>query len=324
MTSKYQKFYPEWIELYQQGLSIREIADRYKVNKGCVSYCIRNTIGIRPKNNHHLYEEEAIRLFQLGFNGQEIANQLNISFNVVKNILSKNGIHLGNKLKYEHLISHFIEDYEKGLSLREIGDKYNVSSQTVLNYLNYNQSKVRSYSESSLIYEIENTYFKDLNPEKIYFMGIIFGCGKIYEINTSQFINFSIDENKKELLEKILDEFSNKTNKSIFKKDKGKGYYARINSIAFVEELRELGINQHLPSLKDEDKIFFFKGFFDSSHSIFKQHIAIKCFPSYRQEIINFLNQIGIYHISENKYSLLIKKADMNTFIEFLNTPVNL
>ena len=190
---KYDHLHEEWISLYNEGLSIREISRQYNINKGCISYVIRKKAQIRPKN---IYADKSDIIYSLycdGLNGMEIANTLDIPHNVVKQALVNYGVSLSDKLrKYDHLAENFKEDYLQGMSLRQIAEKYSVSRQTVSNYLKLNNTQTRNYSESSKKYKVVEDYFDSLTPIKAYYLGIIFASSRVYDINTCVFLHIGV------------------------------------------------------------------------------------------------------------------------------------
>ena len=71
----------------------------------------------------------------------------------------------------------YIIDYNKGLKISEIANKYNVDSHTVINHLK--NAKIYK-SPKYLDYNFNTTYFKNIDDEhKAYWLGFIYADGSI-------------------------------------------------------------------------------------------------------------------------------------------------
>lgn len=159
--SPYLKHKDEFVKLYNEGYSLREIAKMYNIPcNSVISNLIKSEVNIRPKSNLNNEEtlKKAISLYEEGMSINKISKSLNVGYATLKNRLAKY-FDIEVTYKYEHLIQDIKLDYKNGLSARDISEKYNISVQTVCNYLHLEKNKVRSYEEALRVYSLDEDYF---------------------------------------------------------------------------------------------------------------------------------------------------------------------
>lgn len=199
----HQIYHKEWIELYQSGLSINQIAKKFNIKyPGTVWKTLkRNGIQCRPhkeKEKHKEYVKlypEWINLYQNGFNSGEIGRMYNIDHRTILQALKYNGIKIRQNNctkrynKFKQFYSEWIRLYqEEGLSGKEIAKRYGVSSSvSVYRVLKSLGIEIKTSSEANTKRFIGNEAAFNVidSEEKAYWLGFISadGCVQIKDAN---------------------------------------------------------------------------------------------------------------------------------------------
>lgn len=88
----HDEFLEEWVQLYNDGDSVIQIADKYSVHKSSVySLFSKNAVSTRKKTYHHINKNEFVKLYQNGFSMREISSRYGCSENTVKSYLESQG-----------------------------------------------------------------------------------------------------------------------------------------------------------------------------------------------------------------------------------------
>ena len=307
-----------FIKLYNQGKSIRSIAIKYNVSKNSVSNLIQENMNLRPRNEISLYKNQIIELYINGNTPYRISKVLNLNYSGIKNLLVKEKLIKTNR-RYEHLSNYFIKDYELGLSAESIALKYNVSAQTVINYLNYDGIKTRSYKIANRKLKINDYYFDSLNSEKAYTLGKVFALGTVQEVHKSKYLLFAVKTNNKHLVKDVISYFvENIEEVNFYDNTKSNISTLKISSEKIYLKLKKYGIqgNIEIPSKFIKD---FYKGYFEINLSVNSKAIRIKT-TVYTDYIINFLEEkmyISSDEIQENKSILIEKKECIKRIINY-------
>lgn len=279
----------DFIRLYKEGKSIRFIAKQYDVSKNSVSKLIQEKIELRPKSEIDLYKDEIIELYISGNNPNQISKTLNLNYSGIKRLLVKENLININR-RYEHLSNDFIKDYNSGLSAETIALKYDVSRQTVIDYLNYDQIKVRDYKIANRKSEINDNYFDNLNKEKAYCLGQIFALGTIQKVHNSKYLSLSITSSKKSLIKKAVKYFVYNIDDLKFYEDiKSNISILKISSENIYNKLKKYGIEGNINIPRDFKKDFF-KGYFEVALKVNLRNIRITP-NAYKESILNFLTE---------------------------------
>lgn len=247
---KYEQLIPEWVQLYNEGKSFREIAEQYGCNKNTVGRTLREHVEQRPKSEWDKYAEEWANLYMNHmYSKTDIANQFGTKIGVVSRVLKAVGIAPDAEVslrlkKYTHLVGDFIREYESGMSLHDIERKHGVNKQTVLNYLRDEGVELRDYAESSRKYSIKEDYFDVIDTEeKAYFLGLVFAIGTTIELFNSHCLNLSIHESKEILIKNVVKELRGEEEYGgISKNESDDVLRVRLHSKKLYDKLRELGL----------------------------------------------------------------------------------
>lgn len=301
--SPYLKYKDDFIKLYKEGYSIRGIAKKYNIpNHSVVSNLIKTEVDIRPKSNINNEEtlKEAMKLYGEGESLSEICKLLNVGRATLKNRLAKY-FDIEATYRYEHLVEDIKLDYKNGLSSKDISKKYNISTQTICNYLHLQQHKVRSYDEASRVYSLDEDYFNInlLNKERVSDLAKIEKSIRFYNHNKVN-ITGSLDKYD-DFYSKIIHKFSS-TNKDYQLRD-GKYFVYEIVSKNFYNNLKETIENIQNTDFFD----YFIEEFIRHNLSVTENYIRMSAKNINIDLFIEHFKSIGLCVIRKpNKTTLCI------------------
>lgn len=243
----YRRYQDEFIEKYKAGMSVRGIAEEYKISKNIVSKYIREKMDLKPKNKAYEHKEEIRSLYLDGWSIRSLSDKFGVGYGAISNILIKEyGIKTTKSRKYEHLTKDFIKDYNEGLSGEDVAKKYGVNRTTVLHYINEEGVESRSYSEAGRTYDVKEDYFDILTPDKAYLLGEYCASATIAQTLHAPAIQFCLPCREKDTILRLANHITNK-NESNFELDKKVDVYKlRINSKKLCDKLVEYGFNGNI------------------------------------------------------------------------------
>lgn len=187
---------PEMIHLYEQeGWSMRKIASHLEVDASSVRRILSGYVTLRPKGTSWETIEQMNQLANQGHTYQEIAFQFGVTTTTVSRLLRTHfnrPLKRQQELKYEHLIAHFIEEYEAGQSLKQIAMRHEVTPATVSEYLHRSGVERRHYSETSRQYWVNELYFHHLTSESSFLLGVLFASGCLLQTELHRGIAFRV------------------------------------------------------------------------------------------------------------------------------------
>lgn len=267
-----RKYKDEFIKLYKDGLSIREISRKYEISKSIISSLIKEEMELRPKSSVLSIREELYQSYLTGLNFNQIAKQFNVNTSSVANVLRKYyDIEKSNR-KFEYLLEDFKKEYENGKSLSQISKKYGVSRQTILDYISEEKVKTRNYAEASRNYTIDENYFDELDNHKAYILGLFFAIGDTYSTLSNKYIiDLKLHHSKKDLILKAIKDITNKTTMTNIDST----LILRLNSKKISDRLNYYGINDDKLNIPNELKKYFFDGYFEEKLKISKRYISV-------------------------------------------------
>jgi group I intron endonuclease len=136
---KYQYLLPEWRDLRNQGLSYREIGEKYNLKRTIISNYL-NKFYPEEKTKflkYRHFQGEWTELRKQGLSYHAIGQKYNVSSEIVKNYLTEY-FPMGETRtikKYDHLLDSWRYMRKQGLSYDKIAERHNTNSTTVKNYL---------------------------------------------------------------------------------------------------------------------------------------------------------------------------------------------
>ena len=285
---KEYKYLNEWIELYNSGKSITQIAKDYGVTMTTVKRRIKGHVEIRPRSPYLKYANEWLELYNSGMKKSDIATKYSVSKVTVGKILAKVGVEINGQKKHLNLIDDMKEMYLSGMSLSEISDKLGLSIQSICNYLEYAKVKRRPYTEACRTFSIHEDFFKVIDAEnKAFILGILWCLGNIvYDEGIPR--NVRISTSRKELLELIV--------KTLYNDKSAIGN--RINNGSYVKDIFCEGITSDLIKL----------GFSNKNN---------KKIPAFNNVYIKNAFMDGILYVKltlykDNKYKAYIKSSEQD------------
>lgn len=298
---KYDHLIDDFVKEYESGKSIRAIAEKYGVAKGTVSHVLRGRVELRPKSiMHTLSEEEQYAIYRSYITGDSIysiSKKYTTSATTIIKLLSvKYGLTVDTKRKYEHLVPHIVKDYADGMSLAEIANKYGISSQCALTYINLEGKEARKYSEASSQTETDTTYFDVLDKERAFTLGVVYARGTALTFNTSKFVHILVKDYEIEKMLKIVNRFVSKSEDNLNRCDKSTSKTIRICSVEMYDKLLSMGYTNRLPDRMYLGKYTkdFLDGFFAFCVSPTGKTLRIKCRDYYKNDIRSYLDSIGV------------------------------
>lgn len=267
---KYAQFKDEWVELYNKGYSIRQIGIQYGIDAKTVNRTITPHIEKRRRDKWFAFADEWVKLYvEHGYTRTDIANQFKTTVAQVSKVLTYKGIpkEFEREKEYDAYVDEWIALYENGASLKEISDKYNASTQTVLNYLKEKEITIRTSSEALRIYHINDDYFDELTKEKAYHLGLLYSIGSTLDSLNSYAIQIATGEVKRPIMYLLL-EVLREEKKGIYVGADGV-HRVRFHSEKLFKKLREYGLyNQEdiaFPVLKEEWIAAFIVGYLEGA-----------------------------------------------------------
>ncbi|QST02392.1 hypothetical protein IMZ31_23365 (plasmid) [Pontibacillus sp. ALD_SL1] len=261
---KYEHLIPEWKQQYENGASLRSIAEEYGVNKITVSRTLKGHVVTRPKSKWARYAEEWMRLYEEGASYRDIANRYGTEPSLVQTHLKKLGLKTNGKKKFAHLSKAFKDAYENGDSLAVIGDRFGVSRQTVLDHLNEEGVTARTYGESSRSIPLNETYFDHLDPQKAEHLGWMFANATCFLTEKSWATELYIHEDHLDIIQALLLGLRGIYDPHSYYKGRDGIVRIRFHSAHLARTLRSYGLRMKhekaLPYLKGELGKMLFRG----------------------------------------------------------------
>jgi intein/homing endonuclease len=199
-------------------------------------------------------------------------------------------------------------DYQKNLlSSKKIGEKYNVSLDTILRLLNNEGIEIRNSSDSHKKYSIDENYFERIDAEdKAYFLGLMYADG--YNNEQKGEAKITLQSGDTEILNVFREKLQ--TNKPL-----------RIDRVYRILALENKKISKDLarhgcvqaktfklkfPKLRKDLIRHFIRGYFDGDGSITNSgkypHFSIVSTKSFLTSIQNiFIKELGL---SKTKFTI--------------------
>ncbi|MEJ1518195.1 hypothetical protein R3O67_34010 [Bacillus cereus] len=321
---KYEKFKEKWKELYESGMSFRQIGKLENVDAKTVNRTLQGLVKIRPKSPWDKYVDEWYELYKNGYSKSDISKKHKCDIKIVTRVLEKRGVERksgGQKRLYEHLASDFADMYNAGYSLAEIGKKHNIDKQTIRYYLNYQDVKTRELSEAIRKHQLNEHYFDEIDSEeKAYHLGLLFATGSALEQHNGYVIQVTMHQKKKHIIQPLIDVLRGEDVGGYTSK---KGILAyRFNSRHLYETVRKYGMNAKskmtFPHLEEKWNRAFLAGYMvDKSFMIKTRHhlyiTGTKAFLESIKEVLSphvDASKIHLYEVSENEHRFVVFDGD--------------
>jgi len=227
-------------------------------------------------------EHIVCHLYNMGCGLKEISRIYNCSVTPIISALNRNNIKRRNNAPlscpYKIINIKAIDLYNQGLSINKISDKYNISANSVYEYLKRKNIIFRSKNDK--IYKkcyLNENYFENINTEdKAYHLGLFYAEGNIYHNGKTGHITIGLTDLG------IMETFHKFMNTNIplkTRKIKGMKDFYLMNFVnnKMYNDLYNLGVRPNksklefgLPIINKNLYRHFIRGFFDGDGSIMK------------------------------------------------------
>ncbi|MGO8949289.1 MAG: LAGLIDADG family homing endonuclease [Ktedonobacterales bacterium] len=179
------------IAVYQQGMSVPELASRYGIHDKRIYYVLKKSgITLRPRSGvgkvlSQEQEESLIDAYQQGMDAATIASRYEISSSTVYTTLESHRVkRRTNSEIFRKLtplqVAEIIALYQQGLPASQIVRHNVIHDQTVYNILERHGIQRRSASEAALTYSRNEHAFDVIdNEEAAYWLGFIAADGNV-------------------------------------------------------------------------------------------------------------------------------------------------
>ncbi|MDX5808716.1 endonuclease [Bacillus cereus group sp. BfR-BA-02730] len=325
-----------WKEEYEAGASFRKIGEKHGVSKATVGKHLTGVVTFREKAPHKKYADEWYELYLSGWSKSAIAKKYNVSAVSVGKILrTEKGVEMqGRKKELMHLLPTFKSLYQEGYDLTYISDKTGVSRQTILNYLNDAGVEIRSYSESSRKYEVDEEFFEEIDSAyKAYILGLVFSSGNLLEHYKSYSLSMVVKKDRVSILEEVFQALTNKKTEELLYVSADNCYKDRICSLKLYNSLKKLGLNfrsdMTFPALEEKYLEHFLKGYLKGSSSFASKrgYLTINSEPLFYESLVNSISSIidiDKKYLRKHKYSTasitVYQKESVEKIKNFINS----
>lgn len=217
-------------------------------------------------------------------------------------------------------LQKILNDYEDGMSLADVGQKYHHNANTLKKYFLEHNIYVRSRVEGlraskkkqesdnkKRIYYVNDSFFSNQNSDMAYLLGFIMADGNVSKRDNR--LQIVLQEQDKDFLESIYQKIGGSPVTSYLVKNKYPTVRWQCMSGQIKKDLAEYGIVPNKTGLaeipKKLDKIFypdFIRGYFDGDGSIYEDNSIGLSFVSHNieilQDILNFFEKNNIPKVS--------------------------
>ena len=230
---------------------------------------------ITNKFNDNIEEIKRLRLEEK-MAIKDIAEKFGFIKGTLTNLLLKNNIVLVPENRFtDEFKNEIVKLYSDGMGMHEISKMLHTEHQRVKDILIEKGVRIRTASELSRKYTINEHYFDKIdNQDKAYILGFLYADGYNSEANNT--ISLSLQEQDKDVLDKICKvlEYNNKPKLSTFNHDKNPNwsnvYRLNFHSKHMSQTLAKYGVIQNkslkitFPEFLDESLYsHFIRGYFD-------------------------------------------------------------
>lgn len=292
----------EWIKLYNEGMSYREIGNMYGYAMSSVKNRISDFVVKRDKFANDKYADIWGELNGKGYTTSQIAEVYGVSKHVVYRVLKKFGYVSSSlsKGKYKHLQGDMVRLYKEGKSLKEIADLFNLSKQTVLEYIKAdNQNIIRSYSESIRRYSIDDEYFDNIDSKKAFVLGLMIKTSFLVNKTGRYSLKMGFPKKKEDIVKYIFAQM-NYENTNYNYNEKEDFYRPEIGCLKLTQQMKTIGFREanHEYTVLNIDKKYkndFINGYIFTNIVEYKNTINIECIKYCDSiEIKKWLSHIGV------------------------------
>lgn len=263
------------ISEYNKGKSIKQLVEEFGVKEPTIRRHLKLSTEIRKIGASEEKKKEIYKLYKKGHKRKEIAEIVGLSPSTVSSILVLDFNVPRVSSKYSSLGEEWIRLHNEGMTISEISKKYNAPVQNVKENIILCGGKINRLRGKYHKIEVKDRYFKNLNKEKAYELGILFSCGRVIRDQlVKDHILLRFSEDRLSLISSVVKKFAEGfLDKVEYRKN---GCILKISSDKLVDTLEEYGLGEKIPYFEDKEiRDSFFDGFIKNKISIHKRSIYI-------------------------------------------------
>ena len=268
-------------------MTSNDIAKQFSISPSSVLRILKkNNIPIRDVNslNKKFNDEEELILvdkYNKGITIPKLAKEYKVGRTTIRRVLEKHNVVLRAAAPVKKLTDtdeiKAIELYKTGLSMSDVGLKFNVTAATIHSILHKNKAKIHPTKK----YTVNEEYFDNIDTEeKAYIFGLLYADGNNFhkEYTNNYVITLQLQKQDKYILERIkkaLKYTGPLTYTKLKHMNHSNTWTLRITSKKLSNKLSELGLVPRKSLIKKYpywlDKSLehhFIRGYFDGNGSI--------------------------------------------------------
>lgn len=347
---------------YANGTSVMLLKEKYNLGNSTIYRILKeNNIACTRVETPKEYKQtvvtkmskeqrdEIVSRYQNGEYIKEIAKDLKITKVTVTKVLKASGVEIKRFIRKSQFsdeeIKKMYELYNSGLTLDDLGRKYNVDASEISFLFNKFGFKRRDNSHSKRKYTLNENYFDVIDTQnKAYFLGLLYADGR-NRTNVHK-ITISLKEDDKHILESFKEELGSNAPLKLIPMSKKKE--------TFSDQYRLIICNQHMsdtlekwgmvsnkslilefPDFLPENLIpHFIRGYFDGDGFISETPYVttIVSTLSFCEHVQNILNQRDIYSKIYNTHNKetstrtlsMTRKTECIKFLDYIYSDANL
>lgn len=322
----------EVVKLYTLGKTVMEITRVLNIGKTTVYRILKQKNVVIDKKRKKVVAHSKVskisdeiknKIVESYLNGKyiyQISEQFNLTKYMVSNILKENNIEVKRYIRKTRFSSDEIKEmyniYSSGRTLNEIAKIYDIDTTEVSLLFRKNNYKVRDHSHAKRIYDIDESYFDNIDTQgKSYFLGLLFADG--YNDTNNHKVAIALQEKDRHILESFKKELKTNIPLEFLNLQKKKHTYSNqyrltICNKRISESLEKLGMVSkkslvlEFPTMIPDNLIsHFIRGYFDGDgHVSRKQYVtSIVSTESFCQHIQQILLNLNIVSRIQNTYN---------------------
>lgn len=355
---KDKDFQEKIIEEYQNGITVSELAEKYKLGKTSIYRILKNNNIARTNIHAKGYTsckkispddyQEIIKMYQEGMYATDIAQKYDVHKTTIRRLLRNHGIEIHRFIRKSQFSDEEVQDmyklYEEGWTQKKISQKYNVDETEIAFLFKKKGYEMRDQSHAKRKYTLNENYFDEIdNQNKAYILGFLYADG--CNFTSGSRISISIQERDRHILEDFQKELETDTPITFHARSNPK-WQDVVNFIIcnkhMSESLEKIGMvaNKSLilefPNLRDDLIPHFIRGYFDGDGHVSDKpgrYVAtIVSTNNFCLRVQQILDEQGIYCKIYNTYNKetstrdlrITRKLDVISFLDYIYNDANL
>ena len=315
------------INMHKNGIGIKKISAILEISNLRIYKCLEENNLLESDKKYIERDKKVCYLYKNGYKITQIADELKINRHTVTDILKRKNVYKDSNIKKsindiskEERNKSIIDLYTKGLSMREVAEKLNISASTVKNVLIYYNIEIRPAHQKghskgtskNRKYFFDLDYFEKIDTEeKAYWLGFLYADGYVSYKGT---ISLGLQEKDKDHLEKLKKSIKAEQIELQYKKNT-KSYSLNLGSVKMANDLIKLGCTQakslilEFPTIEQVPEHLvhhFMRGYFDGDGCIYVPEDKNHC----------YFSVLGTHNFLDKYEEILLKNIHKDTWNE--------